>query len=143
MANRFSYITKIAGYFISIHLGLFSAESNRFSVYYGKWKGVVCNTALFLALSKKSVVVEMKGGEKVQDVKYEYVYSNISSSPFLSVMFTDNNKIEYLLYVAIGSGSEDKKGQLTGFYEKSKLIEDSHGRLETSSEGVGLIRPGD
>lgn len=128
---------------VFILLMLFSQQSIAVdeSIYYGKWEGVVCNTALSLALSKKSVVVEMKGGEKIQDVKYEYVYSNISPYPFLSVMFTDNNKIEHLLYVVIGSGSEDKKGRLTGFYEKSKIIEDSHGRLEASSERIEFIRP--
>lgn len=109
------------------------------SIYYGDWKGKAGSDSVSLSLSKRKVAVEINNKKVIQPIKHEYTYSKISPYPFLSITFTDKQETEHLLYVVIGTGSKGDKAKLTGFYEKSRIIPNSHGKLDSVSEKIELI----
>jgi hypothetical protein len=109
------------------------------SIYYGKWKTISVNESVSLNLTKNKVTVAVNGKKITWPVKFEYVYSKFSPYPFLSIMFTDEQKTEHLIYVAIGAESKCRKTMLTGFYEKTDIIADSHGNLESVTKKIEFI----
>lgn len=110
------------------------------SVYYGDWKGTVNNEAFSIQLSKKKLVLIISGEKIKEEIKSEYTYSNISPYPTLSFMFSDEKNAEHLYYVVIGSDTKCNKTKLIGFYEKTRIIPDSHGKVESTSEKVELVK---
>jgi hypothetical protein len=110
------------------------------SIYYGDWEGKAGDNQIEITLSKKKVRLIIGGTTVSRPIKFEYTYSNISPYPFLSILFTDEKENEHLLYVAIGTETKSDKAKLSGFYEKSRIIPDSHGRMESVSEKLEVIQ---
>ena len=55
-------------------------------------------------------------------------------------MFTDEKETEHLLYAAIGTATNQEQPILTGFYERSSIIQDSDGELKSVSEQLKLVQ---
>ena len=110
------------------------------SIYYGNWEGKAGNIPVSLTLSKKRVSLTINGKAINQKVDCDYSYSKTSPYPFLSIMFTDNNENEHLLYAVVGTSSETKKTILTGFYERSHVIQGGNGELESTSQQLRMVQ---
>ncbi len=129
----------ISGVFVLLMLVSQQCMAIDKSIYYGKWKGVECNNLFSLELSKNTAIIKIRGEEVVQDIKHQNIYSHIAPYPFLSLIFTDKNDTEHLLYVVVGT-DKNKREKLTGFYEKSEIVPNSHGKLESFSEKIEFIK---
>ena len=110
------------------------------SIYYGEWTGKAGNTPISLTLLKKNVSLTIGGTKINQKINCDYSYSKISPYPFLTIMFTDEHENEHLLYAVIGTSSGTEKTILTGFYERSHIIPDSDGELESTSEQLEMLQ---
>jgi len=110
------------------------------SIYYGDWKGKANNENISVHLTKNKVVLSISGEKIKQEVKSEYTYSKLSPYPALSFVFSDEKNVEHLFYVLIGSETKCNKTKLIGFYEKTSIIPDSHGKVESISEKVEFVK---
>ncbi len=82
----------------------------------------------------------MSGKKIKNEIKSEYTYSKISPYPSLSFVFSDAKNTEHLFYVLIGSETKYNKTKLIGFYEKTSIIPNSHGKVESTSEKIEFIK---
>jgi len=109
------------------------------SIYYGKWKLTVHKNDMTLILKRGEASVWFDDKEHYHAIKYEYTYSNLSPYPFLSVVFNDEADVEHLLYLLVGDSTDDTRSSLIGFYEKTKIIDNSHGEMESVTYKVEFI----
>lgn len=126
--------------FMMVSYQIFAVDK---SIYYGSWGEKAGSDLLSLTLLKNNIIIKINGKKISQPVEYEYIYSKISPYPFLSIVFTDEQKTEHLIYLLIGDESKCNKTILSGFYEMTTLIENSDGKLTSSSRKIELVKIND
>ena len=110
------------------------AQAVDVSILQGEWK----NKNLSLFISESAIKICLIHKSCFSDVKYEFIQPDITPYPFISIAFSED-EVEHLLYLAVGKADKDKTAKLVGFYEKSTIVENTHGEL-ISSTGLIILK---
>lgn len=110
------------------------------SLFFGNWRGSAGGDTVSLSVAKRQITMVINGKTILEPIKHEYSDAKLSPYPMLSLSFIDDEAREHLLYMVIGTESGDGRAKLTGFYEKTQLIMDSHGKQVSVAEKIELVQ---